>query len=1621
MSIWCRIGPPDTHQVLDNGCFPVFSRDLFVPEVKSQVACFVRLYLIIKHSEWKYQEVGPPSDDSFSYILHHTFSPLTAFVGLFASQAMKFLKEQTLSLSKYPRKSSLFVARNNSPKIPTDNTTNGSTAILDQLLLHFEEFLDFEPIQHFLEHFKVFNREVSFIRARHHSGNSNQLIFETLSCISPFQRAFIRHKSLALQNPHSRSLYILFKSSFRDCKPSNPFVVCGSKNSEGYHFFLNCVVEFLLYSESSHNFKDFDSDSVSDNLEDYRLLTPFSLSALARLHRFLEINFPYYEHLGSMASSSPTTPNMDADLPEFENVPSEMLDSEASFIPSVLLRQVETTGQQEEGRMFSQFGTKFRDTMEKIKLTEFRRKIKEKMGYVEKRSLDIAEDEEAKNALTYGKKPDRKDAVEECKLFSAALMVPAYAIFRDENGCRSIPVVLSHLKIQIPQSDDSLISFTNYTTFKINIEYPVAKIKWTIYRRTIDFIRLHLILSLRHYQGHLPKLPRFPSQISYFLDFTSMPTFLSAGHERRRSYRKLMLASAARRAALKDYILDVLYCLHMHISTEVCEFLEISTASIRKGICWKGKEGYLLNRVERPLGSTLNYFEFCKDTFLPEIVRRKKFESQWFIIRCSYVAFMDSIDKFTFKDVILCDSSFRLDIQHREGLGYLFRPGSSFETPPLPLGEIQHTQAFKGGQFMPKSFLLINSSQQVEVRAEKDYQMFYWIHDIQRLTLESTYCKINRYNSFSPVRPNQEVEWFVDGHDYFERLVSVILAAKKEIFIEGWWVTPELYLKRPPEKYPEYRLDNLLLKKAQEGVMIYIFLFKEVTVALPIDSAYSKQVFSLLHPNIRVQRHPDHVIGGIVYWAHHEKIVVIDQKIAFIGGLDLCYGRYDTRRHKLLDYKPTVTEIFRPTRTEPPVKMRIADQDIDPNQVYRLGQGGPGSKSSSYEDLTSLLDEESRSLRTPLEGVPFKSNASRHDTHGGLDVDSCNHLSGTDVCGKALFCGNTPVTSSTKSSHNGSPISASNDDTLLLSASDALSGTDPMMADDVESFHYVWHGLDYSNPRIKDFRQVRNPDLHLLDRSFQPRMPWHDLHCMVFGVTSHASHQMTGATPISQHFTSARDIGRHFIQKWNFCKREKSMHKEFLVPFLTPDEDEITYKDLADLLGDETLLSGEQLSMQVVRSASSWTVGISATEKSLQEAYIQGIRNSEHYIYIENQFFISRILNTTLSDTEIQHIVASHEENPEASCSSEEAEIDSLPSLDTTAVNNAKPSSNDLPSSQPNDIETGSAPPSVPLAVSAISSTTFQNLIGNALFDRILLAYRRKETFRVYIVLPLLPAFEADVAVPQASSVRIIMQAQLSTIRKGPNSLLSLLEAYQVPVDQYITFLSLRAYEALSCKSPETDDPHKEHLYLTEQIYVHSKCMIVDDRQVIIGSANINDRSMVGDKDGEIAIVISQDPQNCEADGLMNHVSVKVSQSIRSFRYKIWAEHLGLQETDPNDVAMMVDPISSEFYDDFLRSRAIYNTRLYRDLFRCLPDDTVLTWDKYHAFPLEKPSLLSLPGLSLHPDRFPEEKHLYEELVAKLAEIKGHFVMHPCCFLLKEDLGASILSKEYLLPSEVYY
>ena len=60
---------------------------------------------------------------------------------------------------------------------------------------------------------------------------------------------------------------------------------------------------------------------------------------------------------------------------------------------------------------------------------------------------------------------------------------------------------------------------------------------------------------------------------------------------------------------------------------------------------------------------------------------------------------------------------------------------------------------------------------------------------------------------------------------------------------------------------------------------------------------------------------------------------------------------------------------------------------------------------------------------------------------------------------------------------------------------------------------------------------------------------------------------------------------------------------------------------------NELFASKLTCSCQILRSASSWSLGLGPyqTEKSIHMAYIQMIEQSKHFIYIENQFFISNL------------------------------------------------------------------------------------------------------------------------------------------------------------------------------------------------------------------------------------------------------------------------------------------------------------------------------------------------------------------------------------------------------------
>ena len=175
------------------------------------------------------------------------------------------------------------------------------------------------------------------------------------------------------------------------------------------------------------------------------------------------------------------------------------------------------------------------------------------------------------------------------------------------------------------------------------------------------------------------------------------------------------------------------------------------------------------------------------------------------------------------------------------------------------------------------------------------------------LSSRSNASTSNRHGSFAPVRENGQAMWYVDGKDYMSAVADAIEAAKTEIMITDWQMNPEIFMKRPDSGVDSlhWRLDKMLLRKADEGVKVTILLYKEMSLALDLGSAH---VVKLLgeNKNIEIHRHPDTVTGllNMFRWTHHEKIVIVDRSIAFVGGIDLCYGRWDTRSHELMDDYP---------------------------------------------------------------------------------------------------------------------------------------------------------------------------------------------------------------------------------------------------------------------------------------------------------------------------------------------------------------------------------------------------------------------------------------------------------------------------------------------------------------------------------------------------------------------------------------------------------------------------------------------------------------------------------------------------------------------------------------------
>lgn len=446
---------------------------------------------------------------------------------------------------------------------------------------------------------------------------------------------------------------------------------------------------------------------------------------------------------------------------------------------------------------------------------------------------------------------------------------------------------------------------------------------------------------------------------------------------------------------------------------------------------------------------------------------------------------------------------------------------------------------------------------------------------------------------------------------------------------------------------------------------------------------------------------------------------------------------------------------------------------------------------------------------------------------------------------------------------------------------DAYAVTDPTSQ--------LYYGRDYCN--FSKVGEMNGPTSQCtVDRKTTPRMPWYD--CMAM---------LTGQVVV--------DVMRNFVQRWNFTLRARvgdpsakysKVFASLNKPLLTLTPPHVQQDHLADLTANHT----RGLQAQLLRSSGPWSCGLDRIEASIYEAWCHLIFNAKHYVYIENQYFIS-------------------------------------------GIDGVEP----------------------------------VNKIAGAIFQRIRRAVLNHEVFRVIVVTPEVPSGDITKA-----ATRIVLQNNMTTICRSTSgsSILERLsrEFPQKDITDYVVFCSLRNYGFLEGKP------------VTEQVYVHAKLIIVDDEHVLIGSANVNDRSMLGCRDSELSVLLS-DTSASRAQGTMDGKPCLVGQFAQAVRIQLWSVLLGLED-DQTTRSLLVDPISQTIYKELFVGRANANSEIYQTVFTNLPA---------HCH--------RLGDLDV-------ERTFVEEHVAKLQAVRGLLVRYPAGFLAGEESMIGFSDPELILPRRTF-
>ena len=137
----------------------------------------------------------------------------------------------------------------------------------------------------------------------------------------------------------------------------------------------------------------------------------------------------------------------------------------------------------------------------------------------------------------------------------------------------------------------------------------------------------------------------------------------------------------------------------------------------------------------------------------------------------------------------------------------------------------------------------------------------------------------------------------VDGCEYFAALRAAITRAQRTVFILGWDIDSRIRL-RPEganDGFPETLADFLNAVVASRRALRMYVLSWDFAMLYALEREWLP-VYKLdwrTHRRLSFRLDGHHPTGA----AHHQKLVVVDDAIAFVGGLDLTRRRWDTSAH----------------------------------------------------------------------------------------------------------------------------------------------------------------------------------------------------------------------------------------------------------------------------------------------------------------------------------------------------------------------------------------------------------------------------------------------------------------------------------------------------------------------------------------------------------------------------------------------------------------------------------------------------------------------------------------------------------------------------------------------------